>query len=163
MEKKYDIIGKTLDMKLEPGDFQNVKIFLQCVVNRFIWQFRSCSLTLNFFLASCSFFSRSFCSFFSASSRFFSSFSSFFSCFCSAASLLWARKKESNYLSVKDVTDKQMHLQDVAYYCRRQRTGRLTDDESYSYYLTNRLKEWQNTIVYTSLKCIFSIFILIFS
>lgn len=36
------------------------------------------SLTLNFFLASCSFFSRSFCSFFAASCRFFSSLSSFF-------------------------------------------------------------------------------------
>lgn len=40
-------------------------------------------LTLNFFLASCSFFSRSFCSFFSTSCCFFP----FLSCLCSAASL----------------------------------------------------------------------------
>lgn len=48
------------------------------------------SLTLNFFLASFSFFSRSFCSFFSDSRRFFSSllsFSFFFSGFCSLDSL----------------------------------------------------------------------------
>lgn len=57
---------------------------------------QSCVLTLNFFLASCSFFSRSLCSFFSASSRFFSSLSSFaLSCFCSAASLL--RVREGDY------------------------------------------------------------------
>lgn len=50
--------------------------------------FQCCRLTLNFFLASCSFFSRSFCSFFSASSRFLSTLSSLaLSCLCSAASL----------------------------------------------------------------------------